>query len=59
MKPVWGTSSPCCGPEVGSLEPGQLDEAGGPNGYTTVWQAVIQPNINLSDLKRDGTSSLS
>ncbi|KAJ3995996.1 endoglucanase 1 [Lentinula boryana] len=57
--PFWGTNSPCCGPEVGSLEPGQLDEEGGPNGYTTVWQAVIQPNINLSDLKRSGVSSLS
>ncbi|KAH7879311.1 endoglucanase 1 [Lentinula edodes] len=51
--PFWGTNSPCCGPEVGSLEPGQLDEEGGPNGYTTVWQAVIQPNINLSGTPRN------
>jgi endoglucanase len=57
--PFWGTTSPCCGPLVGSLEPGQLDPAGGPNGYTTVWEAVIQPNINLADLKRSGVSSLS
>jgi len=57
--PLWGTNSGCCGPEVGSLEPGQLSIDGGPNGYTTLWEAVIQQTIDIPNLKRSGTSSLS
>jgi hypothetical protein len=28
--PFWGTFSPCCGPDTGSLEPGNLNDMGGP-----------------------------
>lgn len=27
---VWGTASPCCGPTVGSLEPGAITSEGKP-----------------------------
>jgi len=56
--PFWGTNSACCGTTVGSLEPGQINAEGGPDGYTTVWEAVIQQTINLGDLQRSGTSGL-
>ncbi|PAV16395.1 endoglucanase 1 [Pyrrhoderma noxium] len=57
--PLWGTNSPCCGPETGSLEPGQVNVDGGPNGFETVWAQAIRPNIPFKTLKRFGTSSLS
>jgi len=28
--PIWGTASPCCGPDVGSIEPGQITKNGTP-----------------------------
>lgn len=28
--PIWGTNSPCCGPDTGSLEPGDLNDLGEP-----------------------------
>ncbi|KAJ7246942.1 endoglucanase 1 [Mycena rebaudengoi] len=55
--PFWGTFSPCCGPDTGSLEPGNLNDMGGPNAFSTVWAASIRPNIP-KDLKRTGISSL-
>ncbi|KAJ7246944.1 endoglucanase 1 [Mycena rebaudengoi] len=55
--PFWGTASPCCGPDTGSLEPGDLNDLGGPNAFSTVWAASIRPNIP-KDLKRTGISSL-
>lgn len=27
---VWGSASPCCGPDTGSLEPGQVNDLGLP-----------------------------
>jgi len=30
MGTVWGTASPCCGADNGSLEPGQENDLGGP-----------------------------
>lgn len=27
---VWGTNSPCCGADTGSLEPGEVNDMGGP-----------------------------
>ncbi|KAF9461098.1 endoglucanase 1 [Collybia nuda] len=56
--PLWGTNSPCCGPTVGSLEPGEVNVNGGPNGFDTVWANVVRPNIPTG-LKRSGISSLS
>jgi len=55
--PLWGTSSPCCGPAVGSLEPGKVNAAGGPNGFDTVWANAVRPNIPRN-LKRFGLSTL-
>ncbi|KAJ3566266.1 hypothetical protein NP233_g7107 [Leucocoprinus birnbaumii] len=56
--PIWGTASPCCGADTGSLEPGQVNDLGGPNAFKTVWAKAVRPNIP-SDLKRNGISSLS
>ncbi|KAJ6531396.1 endoglucanase 1 [Mycena vulgaris] len=55
--PIWGTNSPCCGPDTGSLEPGDLNDMGAPNAFSTVWAASIRPNIP-KNLKRAGISSL-
>ncbi|KAF9063459.1 endoglucanase 1 [Rhodocollybia butyracea] len=46
--PIWGTASACCGTTVGSLEPGGINLEGTADGYTTVWQAVIQDQIILA-----------
>jgi len=56
--PIWGTSSPCCGTDTGSLEPGETNDLGGPNGYETVWANALAPNVP-KNLKRSGISSLS
>ncbi|KAF8879134.1 endoglucanase 1 [Infundibulicybe gibba] len=56
--PLWGTNSPCCGPDTGSLEPGVLNDMGQPNAFTTVWAQAVRPNIP-KNLKRTGVSSLS
>ncbi|KAG7093022.1 hypothetical protein E1B28_009318 [Marasmius oreades] len=56
--PIWGTNSPCCGADTGSLEPGDLDVLGEPNAFTTIWKPTIRPNIPVRDLKRSGVSSL-
>ncbi|KAL5525491.1 hypothetical protein ACEPAG_6827 [Sanghuangporus baumii] len=56
--PLWGTNSPCCGQDTGSLEPGEFNDLGGPNGFDTVWAQAIRPNIPLGTLKRSGVSSL-
>ncbi|THH04003.1 hypothetical protein EW145_g5838 [Phellinidium pouzarii] len=56
--PLWGTSSPCCGTDTGSLEPGEVNDMGGPNGFLTVWPESIRPNIPFNTLKRSGMSSL-
>ncbi|KAJ7075923.1 endoglucanase 1 [Mycena belliarum] len=56
--PIWGTSSPCCGPDTGSLEPGAVNDMGQPDAFSTVWATSIRPNIP-THLKRDGISSLS
>ncbi|KAJ7776089.1 endoglucanase 1 [Mycena olivaceomarginata] len=55
--PLWGTASPCCGPDTGSLEPGQVNDLGEPDAFTTVWANAIRPNIP-KNLKRSGISSL-
>ncbi|KAH0582397.1 hypothetical protein H2248_010341 [Termitomyces sp. 'cryptogamus'] len=55
--PLWGTSSPCCGADTGSLEPGMLNDEGQPNAFDTVWANAVRPNIPR-DLKRSGISSL-
>ncbi|KAJ7202139.1 endoglucanase 1 [Mycena pura] len=55
--PIWGTSSPCCGADTGSLEPGMLNDLGQPNAFSTLWPAAVRPNIP-KDLKRSGISSL-
>ncbi|KAL5486313.1 hypothetical protein ACEPAI_7359 [Sanghuangporus weigelae] len=57
--PLWGTNSPCCGQDTGSLEPGEFNDLGGPNGFDTVWAQAIRPNIPFDTLKRSGVSSLS
>ncbi|KAK1223102.1 hypothetical protein PQX77_014030 [Marasmius sp. AFHP31] len=56
--PFWGSASPCCGPETGSLEPGVLNSLGEPNAFETVWTPSIEPHVIPEDLKRNGTSSL-
>ncbi|EEB95938.1 hypothetical protein MPER_05013, partial [Moniliophthora perniciosa FA553] len=56
--PFWGTNSPCCGPDTGSLEPGVLNVLGGPNAFESVWIPAIRPHVHADDLKRNGTSSL-
>uniref|UniRef100_A0A0W0F420 cellulase n=1 Tax=Moniliophthora roreri TaxID=221103 RepID=A0A0W0F420_MONRR len=56
--PFWGTFSPCCGTDTGSLEPGTLNDLGEPNAFETVWAPAIRPHIHADDLKRNGTSSL-
>ncbi|KAF8998235.1 endoglucanase 1 [Cyathus striatus] len=56
--PFWGTNSPCCGADTGSLEPGNVNDMGAPNAFSTVWPAAVRPNIP-KNLKRSGTSSLS
>ncbi|KAF5324355.1 hypothetical protein D9619_011336 [Psilocybe cf. subviscida] len=56
--PIWGTASPCCGADTGSLEPGNINDLGGPNAFQTVWPAAVKPNIPVKTLKRTGTSSL-
>ncbi|KAJ7674044.1 endoglucanase 1 [Mycena polygramma] len=55
--PLWGPNSPCCGADTGSLEPGQLNDLGQPDAFSTVWANAIRPNIP-TDLKRSGISSL-
>jgi len=55
--PIWGVNSPCCGPDTGSLEPGNLDDLGTPNGFTTVFPVAIKPHIP-NTLKKSGVSSL-
>ncbi|KAF9479868.1 endoglucanase 1 [Pholiota conissans] len=55
--PIWGTNSPCCGADTGSLEPGNLNDMGQPNAFQTVWTQAIRPNIPKT-LKRNGISSL-
>ncbi|KAJ7606647.1 endoglucanase 1 [Roridomyces roridus] len=57
--PIWGTASPCCGPDTGSLEPGQINDLGQPDAFTTVWASAVRPNIPTGDLKRSGVSGLS
>ncbi|KAF8884754.1 glycoside hydrolase superfamily [Gymnopilus junonius] len=54
----WGTSAPCCGADTGSLEPGQLNDLGQPDAFTTMWANSVRPNIP-KNLKRNGVSSLS
>jgi len=56
--PIWGTNSPCCGPDTGSLEPGSINDLGGPGAFETVWIPGVRPNIP-TDLKTSGTSSTS
>uniref|UniRef100_A0A8H7XPW9 cellulase n=1 Tax=Psilocybe cubensis TaxID=181762 RepID=A0A8H7XPW9_PSICU len=56
--PIWGNSSPCCGADTGSLEPGNVNDMGAPNAFQTVWPAAVRPNIP-KNLKRTGVSSLS
>ncbi|KAF8157147.1 endoglucanase 1 [Crassisporium funariophilum] len=56
--PIWGTNSPCCGPDTGSLEPGNFNDMGQPNAFQTVWAQAVRPNIPVNQLKRSGTSSL-
>jgi len=56
--PLWGTNSPCCGQDTGSLEPGSLNDLGGPGAFETVWIPAVRPNIP-KDLKRSGISSTS
>lgn len=56
--PIWGTASPCCGPTVGSLEPGAITSEGKPNAFSTVWPAAIKPHIPRV-LKRQGIANLS
>ncbi|KAF4616373.1 hypothetical protein D9613_008260 [Agrocybe pediades] len=56
--PIWGTASPCCGADTGSLEPGMLNDLGQPDAFTTVWSQAVRPNIP-KNLKRAGVSSLS
>ncbi|PFH48300.1 glycoside hydrolase family 5 protein [Amanita thiersii Skay4041] len=56
--PIWGTASPCCGPDTGSLEPGQFNDLGQPDAFTTVWPSAVRPNIPVQDLKRSGISNL-
>jgi len=55
--PFWGTFSPCCGADTGSLEPGNLNDLGQPNAFSTVWPAAVRPNIP-KNLKRSGLSTL-
>lgn len=55
--PFWGPFSPCCGADTGSLEPGQLNDLGQPDAFSTVWANAIRPNIP-KNLKRSGISSL-
>jgi len=55
--PLWGTNSPCCGADTGSLEPGQVNVLGQPNAFNTVWASAVRPNIP-KNLKRSGVSSL-
>ncbi|KAF8198476.1 endoglucanase 1 [Pholiota molesta] len=55
--PIWGTNSPCCGADTGSLEPGNLNDLGQPNAFQTVWAQAVRPNIPKT-LKRNGISSL-
>ena len=43
--PIWGTASPCCGPDTGSLEPGNVDDLGLPNAFYSLWPASVRPNI--------------
>jgi len=56
--PIWGDNSPCCGPDTGSLEPGNVNDLGAPNAFQTVWPNAIRPNIPKG-LKASGISSLS
>ncbi|CAK5274384.1 unnamed protein product, partial [Mycena citricolor] len=55
--PLWGTSTPCCGADTGSLEPGQRNDLGQPDAFTTVWAQSIRPNIP-KNLKKFGISGL-
>jgi len=55
--PFWGTNSPCCGADTGSLEPGNVNDMGGPNAFETVWPSAVRPHIH-ADLKRSGVSTL-
>ncbi|KAK7052582.1 endoglucanase 1 [Favolaschia claudopus] len=55
--PIWGTASPCCGADTGSLEPGMLNDLGQPDAFSTVWAKSIRPNIP-KNLKRNGVSGL-
>ncbi|KAL9709411.1 hypothetical protein Ac2012v2_007147 [Leucoagaricus gongylophorus] len=55
--PIWGTASPCCGVDNGSLEPGQDNDLGEPNAFNTVWAQAVRPKIP-NDLKRSGISGL-
>ncbi|KAK7052626.1 glycoside hydrolase family 5 protein [Favolaschia claudopus] len=57
--PFWGTNTACCGADTGSLEPGQNNDLGQPDAFSTVWANAIRPNIPVADLKRSGVSSLS
>ncbi|KAJ7143833.1 glycoside hydrolase superfamily, partial [Mycena epipterygia] len=61
--PLWGTNSPCCGPDTGSLEPGDLNDLGEPkyvaytvlgHTFSTVWATSIRPTSR----KRSEISSL-
>ncbi|PPR05071.1 hypothetical protein CVT24_010258 [Panaeolus cyanescens] len=47
--PLWGTSSPCCGPDTGSLEPGDINDRGMPNAFSTVWPNAVRPHIPKSE----------
>ncbi|KAF9041575.1 endoglucanase 1 [Panaeolus papilionaceus] len=55
--PLWGTSSACCGPDTGSLEPGGVNDRGTPDAFSTVWPNAVRPHIP-KNLKRNGMSSL-
>jgi len=58
--PLWFDNPACCGADTGNLEPGTVNELGGPNAYETVWIPGIRPFVQAAqkDLKRRGTSSL-
>jgi len=55
--PIWGTSTPCCGADTGSLEPGNINDLGQPDAFYSVWPNAVRPNIPKA-LKWSGISSL-
>ncbi|KAG6811231.1 hypothetical protein H0H92_008448 [Tricholoma furcatifolium] len=73
--PIWGTSSPCCGADTGSLEPGQFNDLGQPEYVSiqtkrsTLFKFRVSAYYSVwaqavrpnipKNLKRSGISSLS